>query len=186
MNQVMAGAVGGIAGTVPMSAAMEVLHAWLGPTARRPLPPRRIEEHLSGALGVREELGEAEHVALTMLLHFGFGGFAGALYGVAAPRLPGPPAAKGAAYGVAVWAAGYLGGMPAFRLERSAAREPAARNALMIAAHVVWGVVLGEVADRLRTVDTTRTTRRQAREWAMAAVPRSRPRLLSLVRRART
>jgi uncharacterized membrane protein YagU involved in acid resistance len=185
VKDVIAGMVGGIAATVPMTAAMEVMHAALPPAERRPLPPRRIEDRLTGVTGARRALGESEHVALTMLLHFGFGGAAGAVYGLASPHLPGAPMVKGAGFGVAVWAASYLGGLPATGLERSALREPSGRNALMVLAHVVWGAVLGEVTHRLRTEDSTRTTRRRAREKALASVARSRRGVLSLVRRSR-
>jgi uncharacterized membrane protein YagU involved in acid resistance len=185
VKDVIAGMVGGIAATVPMTVAMEIMHAMLPATERRPLPPRRIEERLTRAVGARRSLREPEHLALTMLLHLGFGGAAGAVYGVASPRLPGPPLAKGAGFGVAVWALSYFGGLPATGVERSARREPPGRNALMVLAHVVWGGVLGEVAHRLRTDESTRATRRVAREKALASVGRSRRRVLALVRRSR-
>ena len=55
------------------------------------------------------------------------------------------PAAEGALYGLAVWGGSYLGLMPATGLYRSADEEPAARNALMITAHIVWGAPSGVI-----------------------------------------
>jgi hypothetical protein len=46
-----------------------------------------------------------------------------------------------------VWAGSYLGLLPMTGLLHSATRERAERNALMIAAHVVWGGVLGALAE---------------------------------------
>ncbi|MEJ7606229.1 MAG: DUF6789 family protein [Bryobacteraceae bacterium] len=60
-----------------------------------------------------------------------------------------PPAAEGALYGLAVWGGSYLGVMPATGLYKSATEEPAARNALMIAAHLVWGAALGVIFNKL-------------------------------------
>ncbi len=192
MRDVLAGMVGGLAATVPMTAAMELMHQALPASEARPLPPRRIERRLTGAGGARRGLGEAEHVALTTLLHFGFGGAAGAVYGAASPHLPGPPIVKGAGFGLALWASAYLAGLPALGLERSALREPAGRNGLLLAAHVVWGAVLGALTERLRrerdedTAATTATTRTEAREKALASVRRSQQRgVVALVRGAR-
>ena len=47
----------------------------------------------------------------------------------------------GSGAGVAVWAASYFGWIPAMGLLSPAHRHPPARNALMIAAHLVWGAV---------------------------------------------
>lgn len=191
MRDVLAGTVGGLAATVPMTAAMELMHQALPPSEARPLPPRRIERRLARAAGLGRELGEVPHVALTTLLHFGVGGAAGAVYGAASPHLPGSPLLKGAGFGIAVWAAGYLGGLPVLGLERSALREPAGRNALMLVAHVVWGAVLGAMTERLRSdadeegMATTATTRTAAREKALASVRRSQRGVLALIRGAR-
>src|SRR3546814_3671915 len=47
----------------------------------------------------------------------------------------------GSMAGVAVWAASYFGWIPAMGVLSPAHRHPPARNALMIAAHLVWGAV---------------------------------------------
>jgi hypothetical protein len=44
-----------------------------------------------------------------------------------------------------VWAASYLGLLPALRLLPPATNHPRHRTALMIAAHLVWGSALGAI-----------------------------------------
>jgi hypothetical protein len=52
----------------------------------------------------------------------------------------------GTLYGLVVWGASYLGLVPALGLLSPATRHPRRRNALMIAAHLVWGAALGLLA----------------------------------------
>jgi len=49
-----------------------------------------------------------------------------------------------------VWSTSYLVLLPALRLLRPATKAPPRRNALMIAAHLVWGGALGLVLRALR------------------------------------
>ncbi|HEY8516904.1 MAG TPA: DUF6789 family protein [Candidatus Binatia bacterium] len=185
MNGVLAGVVGGVTATLPMTAAMEMMHGALPLPQQHPLPPRRITERLTD--GGVPALGEGGDVATTMLLHFGYGGAMGGLYGAVADRLPGPALAKGVAFGLGVWAASYLLGLPALGLERNALREPAERNVLMIAAHVVWGAMLGATVARLHDDDRVRPVSRSAirPRPAKSRVQRADGRRwLSLVRRA--
>jgi hypothetical protein len=73
----------------------------------------------------------------------------GALYGAVTPRnFSGP--ATGAAFGLGVWTASYLGLLPALGILKPATEHPARRNLLMIGAHVVWGSALGAA---MRAVD---------------------------------
>lgn len=60
----------------------------------------------------------------------------GTLVGAAEMR---PSVAKGALFGVGIWAASYFGWIPTAGILKPPTRHPAARNALMIAAHLVWG-----------------------------------------------
>jgi len=48
----------------------------------------------------------------------------------------------GLPFGAAVWAASYLGWLPAIGFHRPAVDEPPARNALMIVSHFVWAGTL--------------------------------------------
>lgn len=146
-----AGIVAGLAATVPMTIAMELMHRALPRREQYPLPPREITENVERlALGGR--LPDEPETALTWLSHFGYGAATGGLYGLAAGRTGLAPATDGAAYGLVVWTASYLGWLPAAGLFPPATREPARRVGLMIAAHLVWGATAGVVTDAVRHI----------------------------------
>jgi uncharacterized membrane protein YagU involved in acid resistance len=143
MNRQVAGAISGFAATAPMTAVMVALHRTLPHQDQDPLPPRQITETVAAEAGVEEKLDEDSRRAATLAAHFGYGAAAGLGYAQMAGKSGLPSAAEGLLYGLAVWGGSYLGLMPATGLYRSAVDEPATRNALMIAAHVVWGAALG-------------------------------------------
>jgi uncharacterized membrane protein YagU involved in acid resistance len=148
MNSMVAGTVSGLAATLPMTLAMEAMFRELPAEQRTPLPPRRIAMKVARAAGAEQQMNESERQAFTLLAHFGYGAGAGALYTtVARHYLPG--VMGGVVYGLGVWAGSYLGLLPALGMHRSATQMPAERNALMLAAHVVWGAALGATASAL-------------------------------------
>jgi uncharacterized membrane protein YagU involved in acid resistance len=134
-NRLLLGALAGIAGTFAMTAAARAMHRRLPAADRNPLPPREIIEGGLPAV-TKRSLEEHGRQAATLAAHFGYGAATGALYALVGPRggiLP------GAAYGVLVWTVSYFGIMPGLRILRPAHEHPLRRNALMIAAHLVWG-----------------------------------------------
>jgi len=136
------GVIGGIVATGPMTVAMILMHRRLPRHERYPLPPREITMKLARDAGVQDELSETSRSALTLVSHFAYGAACGGVYGAAVDRVPGPAALKGAAMGLLVWGASYLGWLPAAGVLTPATEHPGRRNSLMIAAHLVWGVVL--------------------------------------------
>jgi hypothetical protein len=158
------GAIAGICGTLAMTSAMRLLARELAPGERYPLPPREIVERMAPR-SARAATPEPAREQATMLAHFGYGAVTGALLAALSDR---PSALSGAAYGVAVWAGSYLGWIPAAAVLAPANRHPGRRNALMVAAHVVWGVVL---AAGLREIE------RAESEVFAAGDIRDRPRL---------
>jgi hypothetical protein len=148
VRDLMAGAAAGLVATVPMTLAMDAMHRRLPRRQRYPLPPRIIEQRLTRAAGVEPELDEPDHVGLTLAAHFGYGTAAGSLFPLISRALPGGAVAKGVQYGLLVWAGSYLGLLPATGILTPATEHPRRRNALMIAAHVVWGGTLGALAGR--------------------------------------
>jgi hypothetical protein len=129
MDSRIAASVAGAAATAPMTAVMMALHQILPGEPPTPLPPRVITENVADAAGAdqaMDEMGEPSKKAATMAAHFGYGAAAG------------------------VWGGSYLGLMPATGLYKSATDDAAARNVLMIAAHLVWGASLGVIYDALR------------------------------------
>ncbi len=128
-SRLIIGAIAGVVGTMAMTSAMRRLHQRLPEDERYPLTPREI---VDSALQPGEETGRE----LTTLSHFAYGAACGALVAAVNPR---PTGREGAAAGVAVWLASYMGWIPAVGLLKPATRHPARRNLLMIGVHLVWG-----------------------------------------------
>lgn len=124
----LVGAIGGVVGTAVMTAAMRQLYRLLPTDERYPLPPREITQRVFTA---SPPTATADR---TIACHFGFGAIAGAL-------LAGAGRTRAVALGPAVWAASYLGWIPASGILRPATAHPWRRNALMVGVHVVWGLV---------------------------------------------
>ncbi len=117
-DRLVLGYAAGLAGTVPMTIAMDRLWRLLPERQRYPLPPREI---MAGVVPgrVQEATSERGMRGLTLAAHFAFGGAAGALLGAL-------PIARrhetGAAYGVLIWTVSYMGWIPALRILKPAIR----------------------------------------------------------------
>jgi uncharacterized membrane protein YagU involved in acid resistance len=150
MNGLIKGALAGFVATIPMTLAMKALHTQLPPGERYPLPPRLIVESAAEKLDVEDDLREEDELVLTLASHFAYGAATGAIYceGVEIQGME-PSAASGIVYGLGVWTVSYLGLLPGLGLLTPATEHPARRNALMIAAHIVWGAALGATARRI-------------------------------------
>lgn len=141
----LAGALAGAAATLFHTATMWALKPRLPREHGRALPPTQITSTAARRAGAR---GVGSGIALrlaTTFTHFGFGAAAGSLYPAFAARLRAKPVASGVGFGVGVWAASYLGWIPALGLLPPATRHPAQRNVMMILAHVAWGAALGAI-----------------------------------------
>jgi uncharacterized membrane protein YagU involved in acid resistance len=150
-SALLAGAAAGFVATAPMTAAMEVMHRRLPWWERYSLPPSQIITRIKAQFGLRRHRNRSEHLMVTLLAHFGYGAAAGAVYAPIADTVPLPGALKGVTFGLIVWGVSYLGLLPALGILRPATRHPRRRSALMIAAHVVWGAVLGVLTDMIRS-----------------------------------
>jgi hypothetical protein len=135
-HRLLLGALGGIAGTAAMTMAMRWMHRRLADKERYPLPPREIIESMSRPTPAYRRADEGALQDLTLGAHFAYGAATGALYGLARPE---GGAAAGAGYGLLVWAASYLGWIPALGILAPATRHPLRRDGLMLVAHLVWG-----------------------------------------------
>jgi len=147
------GAAAGFVATVPMSISMLVGWRLLPKREKYPLPPRLITEEITERVGMEDRMSEDELVGLTVFSHFGYGALFGSIYALFSERLPMHSSLKGGLAGLALWAGSYLGWLPAVGILRPATRHPWRRNLLMILAHLVWGVTLGEVTRKLITQD---------------------------------
>lgn len=153
MNDLLRGAAAGAIATMPMTWTMEVLYRPLPQEEQYPLPPREVSDAVLETAGLEDHLRESQQFWLALVSHFGFGASAGAVYATFSDALPGRPLIKGTAYGLAVWAGSYLGFLPALGLLTPATQHPPRRNALMLAAHVVWGSALGILTEVMKDED---------------------------------
>lgn len=133
-SRLLIGGIAGFVGTMAMTAAMRRMHQRLPRTDSYPLPPREIVDSASRQVGLKLP-GEAAK-DISTAAHFAYGAAVGAMIGALNPK---PSRPTGAAAGVAVWLASYMGWIPAVNLLEPATGHPRRRNGLMIGAHLVWG-----------------------------------------------
>ena len=152
LHKLLSGAAAGLLATVPMSVTMLIGWRLLPKREKYHLPPRLITEEISEKVGIEKRLSENELIGLTIFSHFAFGALCGALYALFGSRLETHSSLKGALSGVAVWLGSYLGWVPTMDILPPATKHPWRRNLLMIIAHVIWGVTLGEVMRKLTAI----------------------------------
>ena len=155
VNNIIAGAIAGFSATVPMTAAMAGMHKMLPRYEKYPLPPRLITENVLEKADVAEQVPENSERQLALVNHFAYGLATGAIYasGLRAFGVR-PTVANGVAFGLAVWAGSYQALLPMVGLFPPADEQPARRNALMIAAHIVWGGALGLILSKMEADET--------------------------------
>ena len=144
-TKLLIGGIAGFAGTLAMTAAMRRMHARLPAKERYPLTPREIVD--SGAKQLGAELPDRPARDLTLAAHFAYGALVGAMIAAMNPDMK---KKTGAAAGAAVWAASYMGWIPAVGTLEPATKHPPRRNALMVAAHLVWGAATAAAMRELR------------------------------------
>jgi putative membrane protein len=152
-RKLLKGAAAGLIATAPMSVSMLIGWSLLPKREKYQLAPRLITEEITERVGLEDEMTEDQMVGLTIFSHFGYGAAFGALYALFEARMPMHSSLKGALAGLGLWAGSYLGWLPALGILRPATRHPWRRNLLMIIAHIVWGVTLGEMIRKLTEND---------------------------------
>jgi putative membrane protein len=144
----LAGSIAGFLATAPMTIGMMAMHRMLPPEHKDPLPPRQITDNAAARAGI--DLGDEDtRNAAALGAHFTYGASVGAMYGPMAGSTSLPSSVEGMLYGIAVWGGSYLGILPGAGLYRSADDESAPRNAMIIAAHLIWGASLGVMTEAL-------------------------------------
>lgn len=157
LRRALLGATAGIAATIPMTAVFAVTKAagLLGEP-----PPRKLTRRILTLVGHRPRGSTLD--LLTAVAHVGYGAACGTLFGLL-PR-PARSVTGGALFGVAVWAASYLGWIPKVRLMPPPSRDRAGRPTSMVLAHLVYGASLGAVFATL-----PRHRARATSEWSERA-----------------
>lgn len=150
-NRAAKGAAAGLIATAPMTLLIVAAHRLLPRDEQYPMPPRMVTERVSEAVGTDAAIDEEEEkTAATLLSHFGYGAAGGALYSAFAGRTELPRALEGTVYGLLIWVGSYLGWLPALGLMPSVKEQPVRRTVVMVAAHVVYGSVLGTLLQRMQ------------------------------------
>ncbi|MDQ3871201.1 MAG: DUF1440 domain-containing protein [Chloroflexota bacterium] len=141
------GAGAGAAATLVMSGAM-IAAERLGLMGR--MPPEEISKRAVERVQGSEDAPRQVVDLLAPVAHVGFGMAAGSLFALLSRRGRAPlsPVLQGVVFGVGVWLVSYFGWLPALRLMPPAQRDEPGRQPAMLAAHLVYGAVLGGLAGR--------------------------------------
>jgi hypothetical protein len=137
------GAAAGLVGTVLIQGLMTASQKW----APQSLPPikqdpgefmvEKAEQHLPSS--VRDKIPEEIETAAAKFLALGYGITFGALYGSARPETK-SLIMEGSALGLAAWAAGYLGWLPASELMPPVTEQEPEQIGGPILSHMVLGI----------------------------------------------
>jgi hypothetical protein len=149
-----AGAAGGAIATLAMSVPMLAAGA-LGLMGTQ--PPRRVVDKVADEVApdVTDDAADSgARDAAASVLHVAIGSVAGALLALGrstspATRRPSMGPLLGAVFGLAFWALNYLALAPALNLLPPATRDRPGRPPVMVAAHLVYGLVAAVVSDAL-------------------------------------
>jgi uncharacterized membrane protein YagU involved in acid resistance len=164
-GSLVAGAIGGLAGTVAMSLfeitwsslaspprpARRLEHAGRGPRhaaqsePRSHEKPRSTSEQLIDTISHKlldHEPTQPQREYLGSAFHYAFGAAAGTIYAALAPRYPKLTAARGALYGLLVWLLADELLVPALRIADPPWRSPLRLHLYSIGAHLAYGLGL--------------------------------------------
>ena len=147
LGAIARGAGAGALGTLLMT---PVQLLGLEPRSRRDRArwmPRQVFTGLARRLGFAQKTTGDERTALASGAHLAYGAAFGALYALWR-RKRGGSLTSGLAFGLAVWASNYAGVLPAAHIVPPPDEEDPAQTARLVAAHVVYGTVLGLATGR--------------------------------------
>lgn len=149
MKRLVMGALAGLIATSPMTTLMLILYLRLPWQERFTIPPWKITTQIEKALGLYRPRGPLDRLQRVLAAHFGFGAAAGSLYGLLGSINPWPSLPSGVLFGIVVWLSSYMGWLPLLQLYQPPTQESPRREGIMLAAHLVWGAVLGLLFDQL-------------------------------------
>jgi hypothetical protein len=173
-KRIILGAAGGFIGTLAIQALLTASQKW----APNTVPPLRQdpgefmvktgEEALPET--VRQRIPQVVETGAARMLAIGYGLTFGSLYTLLRPQ-GGSPLVDGVILGIANWATGYLGWLPALGLMPPVWQQKAPQAMAPIAEHALYGMVTVAMYDwlRERVQASTRPSRRLRRLWRAIA-----------------
>src|SRR5215208_4554353 len=147
MQTLARGALAGLAATVPMTV---VIGAGRAAGLIGTPPPVQITENAAEQAGEDPNRQSPEFQAAWLAAHTGYGAACGVIYSAIRPVLPRSDLVAGLLFGGVVWGVSYIGLMPSLNLYPSAEDDSNQQQAVMIAAHAVFGTALAQIEQRLR------------------------------------
>ena len=137
-----AGLAGGLAGSVVLG---KFAHYWDGLTASD-TERKGMESTVKAASEASEkvldrELTPQEKKPAASMVHFGFGGLMGALYGLTVAKAPVVSTAAGAPFGAAVYLGAHAAAVPALGLAEPPTKVPLKNEVGEFLGHLVFGLV---------------------------------------------
>ncbi len=161
MRSATAGAIGGL-----VAGAVVAGLQWIGKDAGllKDNLSETTQDWLEDAFGARERLGDDGLMLLEEAGHYGMSMGLGTVYGAVRPYLPIPGVLSGALFGAGVYAVAVAGVLPELGVTEGERRAPAGVATERFAVHVLYGAVIGLVADALndRRVKVSRRARVRA------------------------
>ena len=157
METLARGALAGLAATVPMTV---VIGAGRAAGLMGTPPPVEITENAAQQAGEDPDRQSPEFQAAWLAAHLGYGAACGVLFAAVRPVLPRPDLVAGLLFGGAVWGASYISLLPSLNLYPPAQVDSSQRQAVMIAAHAVFGTALASIDSYLRATEGQGLTHR--------------------------
>jgi len=147
------GALAGLAGNLALQAAQTARQKWL-PEGNPPIqgdPAKFMIEKSKQALPerLRRKVPRQVEAAVAAALPIGYGVTFGSLYGAVRPR-GGNVLLDGLGLGVASWAAGFLGWLPATGLMPPVSQHQSKQVAASLIEHAIYGIAVVATYDCLR------------------------------------
>jgi uncharacterized membrane protein YagU involved in acid resistance len=150
MNSLIWSGLAGFLATAPMT--LVIFGGRTLGLLRTPPPVQitaNVQRRLTTIEDAPEHIPEPVFQASWLLSHFGYGAGCGVLYSRLRPLLPHSLVLRGLTYGLAVWGVSYINLMPNLQLYPPVREDRLSRTAVMIAAHVVYGVALAVLERQL-------------------------------------
>jgi putative membrane protein len=142
LKGILAGFIGGLAGTAAKSAAERFFPPR---THGEPEPPSLLAERVAG-----HSLSTAQNATATEAIHWSFGALTGAAYGGLAEFFPQATQKEGATFGLSLSTLTHKNALPALGLTAPPDEQTSRERASEVASHVVYGVVTEVVRSVVR------------------------------------